>query len=157
MNNQAISTAARIAPPLALVLLAGVVIKALLFGEKSEQKPETTPVAVLPPPLTIPLLLPPVVAPPTPPKPPESAPVSTVPLLEDLPESLMPKKRRLVLREDLAAIFNNGKRPLYRVEAVVELQRRGFGQTAAYKALSPDGRFASWMHIAPDGVITWNG
>jgi hypothetical protein len=29
------------------------------------------------------------------------------------------------------------------------------GRTAAYDALSPDGRFASRLQVAPDGTITW--
>jgi hypothetical protein len=46
---------------------------------------------------------------------------------------------------------------LYRIEAVAGLQNLGFGKTAAYEVLSPDGRFASWLRIAPDGIISWQG
>jgi len=157
MNNQAISTAARIAPPLALVLLAGIVIKALFFGEKPEQKPETKPASVTPPnpiPPMVPMILPPMPVP-VAPKPPEPIAVSTAPLSDDFPKERQSQKRNIVLREDMAAIFNNGSRSLYRVEAVAELQRHGFSQTAAYKALLADGRFASWLMIAPDGIISW--
>jgi hypothetical protein len=31
------------------------------------------------------------------------------------------------------------------------------GKSAAYAALTPDGRFASWLQFAPDGLITWKG
>jgi hypothetical protein len=44
-----------------------------------------------------------------------------------------------------------------RGEAVAALQLLGFGKTAAYEALSADGRFAFLLQIAPDGMITWNG
>jgi len=37
----------------------------------------------------------------------------------------------------------------------VALKNIGFGKTAAYEALSPDGRFAAWLQFAPDGIITW--
>jgi hypothetical protein len=69
--------------------------------------------------------------------------------------NIPPVKRRFVLREHLAEIFKNGARPLDRKTAVAELQRLGFGQTAAYKALSPDGSFSAWLHCAPDGILSW--
>jgi hypothetical protein len=44
-----------------------------------------------------------------------------------------------------------------RTGAVAALKSLGFGRTAAYDALSADGRFASWLQVAPDGIITWKG
>ena len=66
-----------------------------------------------------------------------------------------PKNRQFITREHLAAIFKNGARSLDRKAAVAALHDLGFGKTAAYAALSPDGRFSAWLQCAPDGVITW--
>jgi hypothetical protein len=60
-----------------------------------------------------------------------------------------------VTREDLTAIFNHGTRGLTRTAAVAALKTSGFGKTAAYKALSMDGRFAPWLQFAPEGTISW--
>jgi hypothetical protein len=57
----------------------------------------------------------------------------------------------------LTAIFNNGSRKLSRPAAVAALKSFGFGKTAAYKALSIDGRFASLLQFGPDGTIAWKG
>lgn len=65
--------------------------------------------------------------------------------------------RRNVTREDLSAIFKNGTRTLTRPAAVTALKELGFGKTAAYKALSMDGRFASLLRFTPDGIIAWKG
>jgi hypothetical protein len=35
------------------------------------------------------------------------------------------------------------------------LKKLGFGKTAAYAALTPNGRFSTWLQFAPDGIITW--
>ncbi len=141
--NQTIPTIARIAPPLLLVVLAGLAIKSLFSGE--EKKTETVPASApknvpATPPISVPAM------------PKISAPV---PISEDLPPSPSAQKRRMVLREDLARIFQNGTRSLYRINAVAELQKLGFSKTAAYEAVSPDGKFASWLKIAPDGIISW--
>ncbi|HTX21603.1 MAG TPA: hypothetical protein VMD27_07085 [Candidatus Aquilonibacter sp.] len=55
----------------------------------------------------------------------------------------------------MAAIFQNGARALTRPEAVAALKKLGFSKSAAYAALTPDGRFSAWLQFAPDGVITW--
>ncbi|HTR41071.1 MAG TPA: hypothetical protein VMH87_05600 [Pseudomonadales bacterium] len=65
--------------------------------------------------------------------------------------------RRPVSREDLSAVFNNGSRTLTRQAAVSGLKQLGFGKTAAYKALSIDGRYASLLQFGPDGIISWKG
>jgi hypothetical protein len=64
-------------------------------------------------------------------------------------------KKKFVTREDLATVFQRGARALTRTAAVAALKNLGFGKTAAYDALSPDGRFSAWLQCAPDGVITW--
>jgi hypothetical protein len=66
-----------------------------------------------------------------------------------------PIKKKFVTREDLATVFHHGARGLTRTAAVAALKNLGFGKTAAYDALSPDGRFSAWLQCAPDGIITW--
>ena len=66
-----------------------------------------------------------------------------------------PIKKKFVTREDLATVFHQGARGLTRTAAVATLKRLGFGKSAAYDALSPDGRFSAWLQCAPDGIITW--
>ena len=66
-----------------------------------------------------------------------------------------PVKKRFVTREDLATVFHRGARSLTRTAAVAALKSHGFGKTAAYTALSTNGRFAAWLQCAPDGIITW--
>jgi hypothetical protein len=66
-----------------------------------------------------------------------------------------PIKKRFVTRADLATVFHNGALGLTRTAAVAALKSLGFGKTAAYAALSPDGRFAAWLQFAPDGMISW--
>jgi hypothetical protein len=68
-----------------------------------------------------------------------------------------PIKKKFVTREDLATVFHHGARALNRTAAVAALKSLGFGKTAAYSALSPDGRFSAWLQFAPDGIITWTG
>lgn len=149
--KQTIPVIARVAPPLLLVALVGLAIKSLFFDEKSEKKPETAPANEFP--KNVPVI--PPVSVPAAPKIPLPVPIPVVSISKDLLQSSLPKKRQVVLREDLARIFQHGARSLYRVDAVAELQNLGFGKTAAYEALSPDGKFASWLKIAPDGIISW--
>jgi hypothetical protein len=151
-SNKIIQRIARVAPPLLLVTVAGLAIKSLFSVE--EKKPETKSASKMPEKSTfissIPLISFPATS-----KIPPPAKISDIPILDDLPLNMPSQKRRIVLREDLAGIFRHGARSLYRIEAVAELQRLGFGKTAAYEALSPEGRFASWLKIAPDGIIAW--
>jgi hypothetical protein len=49
----------------------------------------------------------------------------------------------------------SSERTLRRTAAVEALKRLGFGKTAAYAALSQDGRFNAWLICAPDGIIAW--
>lgn len=64
---------------------------------------------------------------------------------------------RSIMMEDLAEVFEQGSRELTRPDAVAALRDRGFGKTAAYKALSASGRFAQCFQVAPDGVLAWVG
>lgn len=88
------------------------------------------------------------------PDPKKTNPAKFVP---DYPQPPFTDARRIVTREDLSAIFDNGSRTLTRTAAVAALKALGFGKTAAYKALSMDGRFGSLLRFAPDGIIGWKG
>ena len=66
-----------------------------------------------------------------------------------------PIKKKFVTREAMATAFQRGARALSRQDAVAALKNLGFRKTAAYAALSEDGRFAPWLQFAPDGIITW--
>jgi hypothetical protein len=68
-----------------------------------------------------------------------------------------PIKKKFVRREDLAAVFQRGARALTRTAAVAALKKIGFGKSAAYEALSVNGRFSDWLQFAQDGIITWTG
>jgi len=153
--KQTVPLIARVAPPLLLVVLAGLAVKSLFSGEDKEKKPETKPPNEIPKSSPVaPVIFPPVSVPAAP-KISVPTPIPAIPISEDLPLSLPPQKRRNVLRKDLAQIFQHGARSLYRKDAVAELQNLGFGKTAAYEALSPDGRFATWLQVASDGIVSW--
>lgn len=62
-----------------------------------------------------------------------------------------------IRREDVAEALAYGARSMTRQDAVAALQALGFGKTAAYKALSPDARFAEFLEVAPDGLMEWKG
>lgn len=82
-----------------------------------------------------------------------SAPVaSKIPAQPGIPLSA---QKKFIVRADMANIFNGGTCRLTRTAAVSALKALGFGKTAAYAALSPDGRFCAWLQCAPDGTITW--
>jgi hypothetical protein len=62
-----------------------------------------------------------------------------------------------VTREDLAEALAYGERAFTRKEAVVALEALGFRKTSAYKAVSPNGKFASLIEFTPDDLIEWKG
>jgi hypothetical protein len=66
-------------------------------------------------------------------------------------------RAKRVCREDLAEALEYGERAVTRQEAVNALQNLGFKKTAAYKALSPSGRFGELLEYTPDGLIEWKG
>jgi outer membrane biosynthesis protein TonB len=118
-------------------------------------KPAAVPVvsaprAVIPPPAVQPV---PKVSKPVPA--PVVVPVPAIKAAVQVQVTPLPIKRKLVTREDMAAVFQQGARTLTRKAAAMALKRLGFGKTAAYAALTPDGRFATWLKFAPDGIITW--
>ena len=80
---------------------------------------------------------------------------AAVPVIKSAVPVPKPTQKKLVTRKDLANVFQDGTRTLTRTAAVAALKRFGFGKTAAYAALSPDGRFSAWLQCAPDGIITW--
>jgi len=81
--------------------------------------------------------------------------VASVPKIPATQAPPPPIKKKFVRRDDLAAVFQRGARELTRTAAVAALKKIGFGKTAAYAALMPDGRFSAWLQFAPDGIITW--
>lgn len=83
-----------------------------------------------------------------------AAAVTTHPKSVLQPAPPPPIKKPGISWDDMAKVFRLGA--LTRQAAVAELRKLGFGQTAAYAALLPDGRFSTWLYFAPDGTITWN-
>ncbi len=77
----------------------------------------------------------------------------TPPLSKTLRASML----RRITREDVAEALGYGGRPVPRADAVAALQALGFKKTAAYKALSPEGRFADLLELSSDGSIEWIG
>jgi len=69
----------------------------------------------------------------------------------------VPIQRNFITRENMETIFDGGKELLTRKEAIEALKRLGFGKTAAYAALSPTGRFGTWLRLGPNRILTWNG
>lgn len=153
-------------PPIAPLLLIGLAVLALkaLFSSAAEKMPETAPAAPerkpspVPPysagkisaPLAaavpadsmlamskIPVALPPV-----------------IPAAKIQPEIPLPTRNKFITHAEMAKVFDGG-RGLTRKAAVSALTALGFGKTAAYSALSPDGRFSALLQSAPDGIITW--
>lgn len=81
---------------------------------------------------------------------------AVVPVVRATPPAIAkPIGKKIITRADVAMIFDNGKRALSRTAAVTALRRLGFSKSAAYSALSPDGRFSGWLDCAPDGIISW--
>jgi hypothetical protein len=145
-----VATLAPLAPVITLlipVLLIGGATVLFLRWLCSEDEPEkkaeaaitVTPVPIMPPPSI--------------PKPVTPAPAPIIKRVVVVP--LLPPKRKAIERKDLASVFLHGTCTRTRAAAVAALQRLGFGKSAAYRALSPDGRFASWLQIAPDGIVNW--
>lgn len=170
--KQTIPAIAKIAPPLLMGVVIFMAIKSLFSDDDTEKKPETTPAntepenrrkeaettptnhtfrqisAEIP---AKPAVIPPVFVPPVPKV---SAPVpAPQKIAAQIPP--LPIKKKFVTREDLAIIFHRGARGLTRTAAVAALKNLGFGKTAAYDALSEDGRFSAWLRFAPNGKITW--
>jgi hypothetical protein len=104
-----------------------------------------------------------VIAPPTIPTAPKTPSPVHVPVAVMIPKSVSqtpsppPIKKPGITREDVANVFQHGARALTRPAAVAALKKLGFGMTASYAALLPDGRFSTWLQFAPDGKITWKG
>lgn len=57
----------------------------------------------------------------------------------------------------MAEALGYGGHLVSRADAVASLQALGFKKTAAYKALSPEGRFADLLEVSSDGSIEWIG
>jgi hypothetical protein len=127
--------------------------QALVVPSFSGGKPNVTPALSVSVPAPVPVnsvpATPKTTAPPPPP--------SVIPAMKIAPQAPPPPpiKKKFITREDLAVVFHRGARALSRQDAVAALKKLGFGKTAAYAALTPDGRFSAWLKFAPDGIITW--
>jgi hypothetical protein len=167
---------AKVAPPLVLGALIFLALKELFSAKKdTETKPETFPANAeaesrrneaesVRPIHTIPAEIPPKSVPSVP----QSfiLPVSGS-LVDKISVSvhdsqkiaaqipLPPVKRKFIMRKDMEIAFRHGARGMTRTEAVAVLNGLGFGKSAAYEALSVNGRFSAWLQFAPDGMITW--
>jgi hypothetical protein len=168
----------KIAPPAIIVVAIFFALKELFSDEDTEIKPKTAPAnagtessrkvekttVFRPIPAEIPVK---PIAVPIPSALKSFIPPFSVPLVSKVSASVPapqkiaaqipspPIKGKFVTRRDMAAVFHHGARPLTRNEAVAALKNLGFGKTAAYAALSPDGRFSTWLQCAPDGIMTW--
>jgi hypothetical protein len=168
---------AAIAPPILIGSAIGfgvlLLIKSLMDSD-ADKKPETTSpdsgrkepetaafrTIQAVPPVSAPVLSAPSVAVPPVAVRPASAPVVRLATVAPVPQVAASAKpaqigKKIVSCEDMARVFNNGTRTLTRTAAVMALKQLGFGKTAAYSALSPDGRFNAWLHCDADGIISW--
>ena len=130
--NALIPVVAQIAPPLFLIALVGIAAKEIFFRDDKTLADGLNPI--------------------------KAAAGNSRPLPSHIvPEKYkIPVKRIYIQRKHLKAIFQDGKMQFSRKAAAEHLQRLGFGKSAAYEALSPSGRFATWLRFAPDGVISWH-
>ncbi len=169
-SKQTIPAIAKIAPPLLLGVVIFSALKWIFSDDDTEKKPEIKPAdagtennrkATV-----VPVVSELISVPPVPEIPAKSAiisaPSATRPFLPPFSAAKIPAtqapppiKRKFVTRHDMETIFQRGARGLTRTAAVVALKNLGFSKTAAYDALSEDGRFSDWLQFEPDGIITW--
>ena len=69
---------------------------------------------------------------------------------------VLPKAKR-IMRDDLAEALAYGAKQFSRKEVVTALAALGFRKTAAYRALSPGGKFGNLIEFSPNGLIEWKG
>jgi hypothetical protein len=175
--KQTIPAIAKIAPPLLIGVVIFMAVKSLFFDDDTEKKPETTPANTEPEnrrkevettptnqnfrqiSAEIPAkpAIVPVYSAPAPVFPPVNIPASVAkPVIKTVAQTTPPPlKKNFVTRKTLGTVFDHGARALTRKDAVAILNRLGFGKTAAYAALSENGRFSAWLRFSPDGIITW--
>jgi hypothetical protein len=164
------------------IIIGGIAFFIWLLSDDDTEKPDNTPEKAAPlcPPLPVPRnsggnsgqnpCVPSnsaekiIVPPPRPSVPTNSVPTvpkntvlppSVIPALKTAPEIPLPVRKKFITLENMATVFHRGANALTRKAAVAALRKLGFGKTAAYDALSPDGRFSVWLQFAPDGIITW--
>src|ERR1700733_8214300 len=112
-SNKTIEIIAKVAPPLLLLAVVGLAIKSHFCGE--EKKPETKSGSKMPEKSTAVPIIPPISFP-AGSKIPSPTVIPDDPILDDLPLNMSSQKRRIVLREDLARVFQHGARSLYRID-----------------------------------------
>ena len=66
-------------------------------------------------------------------------------------------KRNLLHAKTWRQYSTKAHAALTRTAAVAALKNLGFGKSAAYDALSADGRFSAWLQFAPDGINYLDG
>jgi len=170
--KQIVPIVARLAPPLLIGIGVFCAVKHLLFSGDEEEISGHGPENANPQPKLFPIppnsegnpnrmpALPLSASAPVPassipafPKIPVFLPSAVLPV-SIAPEIPLPAQKKSITRQDMAKIFS-GTCGMTRKSAVAALKAVGFGQTAAYEALLPDGRFSAWLQFAPDGIITW--
>jgi len=149
-------------PPAPAALSRPAVVIPSVSGGNSAQNPSIPPNSggkpnVMPAPSVSEFVIVRTNSAPVPPKNPIPPSPSFIPAMKIASQVPLPPpiKKKFVTRNDLATIFHRGAHALTRTAAVAALKKIGFGKTAAYAALTPDGRFSAWLRFAPDGIITW--
>jgi hypothetical protein len=164
--KQTIQIIIKIAPPLAVGALFFYALKEAFSGKAEEKKPEKVPEKATP---ISPTCLksvnsggnsgqkPFIPANPagktTVSTPLSAFPANSVPTVPD--NKTQSPRKKAITRENMAEIFYRGGRNLDRKAAVAALMALGFGKSAAYEALSPDGRFSDSLYCTPGGIVTW--
>jgi hypothetical protein len=147
---------------LAILLIAGLillVVKSRLSTKAAEKQPEIEPTdagtengrkQTVDPTISEPI--------PVPPEPEIHFPTiltDVIPLTREETQFPPRNKRKRINGKHMENIFRHGSRKLNLTKAVAELKGLGFGHSAAYEALKPDGQFSDWLEFEPDGIITW--
>jgi hypothetical protein len=151
--------AALAVPPIAVLAALGVGLYWLLSSD-DEPKPKfqntqtPSPLPIIPHPKPALVIAPKENAAPVLPLP---VPVLAEPALVPSPVPVSSATARRVTREDLAEALAYGERAFTRKEAVAAIEVLGFRKTAAYKALSAEGKFGSLIEFTPDGLMAWRG
>jgi hypothetical protein len=147
---------------LAILVIVGLiflVVKSRLSTKATEKQPEIEPTDTGTEnkgnPTVNSVVSEPISAPPEPEIPLPAILTGVIPHTTDVTQFPSRRKRKRITRENMADIFSDGSRKLNLTKAVAELKGLGFGHSAAYEALKPDGQFSAWLEFDSDGMITW--
>ena len=168
----ALPALAAAAPPLLIGAAIGLGLLWLFSDDEKKEAPapvESKPVKsapVKPMPITPTLFIPapqkPAPAKPAPVIPAPVKPTVSLPKQAEKPAPVQPLRpaksaKRRIMREDVAEALGYGAGKIPLGDAVLALQARGFGKTAAYKAFSAQSKFGDLIESTPDGLIEWKG